>query len=88
MWQDAELAVWIDMWKNEILTRGIWLSNDMVPCGPGVGCHVTPCLWCLKFMDSMGIEHWTSPKVEHLRIAWATTSRHVSAYYIYVLIVI
>jgi hypothetical protein len=34
----VELAVWM----NHVETRGIFLSNGLVPRGPGMGCHVAP----------------------------------------------
>jgi hypothetical protein len=73
----AELA---DTWMNEIATHGMILANGMVPRGLGVGCHVAPCLWCLK---SYGVRGDRTPdlppKVERLRKEWATTSlQHVS----------
>jgi hypothetical protein len=38
---DMAIIYW-QMWTNHVETRGIFLSNGLVPRGPGMGCHVAP----------------------------------------------
>jgi hypothetical protein len=70
------------VWTNDVETRGFFLSNGLVPRGAGVGCHVAPlffgngCLFKI-FMESVGIEPRTSPKVQRFGNVWATTSHIV-----------
>jgi hypothetical protein len=38
---DVAIVDW-QMWTNLVETRGIFLSDGLVPHGPDMGCHVAP----------------------------------------------
>jgi hypothetical protein len=69
---------------NRLLTCGIIVANGLVPCGPGMGCHVGACFWVFKiFMESIGFEPRTSTHMQSLFKVLPTNAPHYVSCYIY-----
>jgi hypothetical protein len=85
-WHDDDVAgddwttKW-QMWANHVSARGILLANSVVPRGT--------LFWYVKiFVESTGVEPWTSYRMQSIGKGWAANTPCFSSYFIYVLIYI